>query len=296
MLFIVTLALTILPLVSAHGKLVSLTGDAGGNGTALAIRGAIVPGTGPNSKTEVDTTVFSKTSILSDGLGKTTGSGKNKINMIIEAMALSGTTLPQISTTQGSAISGIFHIVTTDGAGPLSAVLDPTATGKFSTGIPLTVITQIPGDKGNIAAPKKQQKQQRSVLGRAVDTLLAKRGGAANVNQSFPFKFSVPAGTVCNGTVAGLTGVCLVKIANSNKAGPFGGVAFVQTAGAAAGSAGGANSDKSSEIGVQVGVWLRMVYIFKLNVTVQKSNGRGTVADIRALMSTSYDVSAQVSH
>ncbi|KAK3311115.1 uncharacterized protein B0T15DRAFT_388005 [Chaetomium strumarium] len=245
-LFFLALALT--PFVSAHGKVTVVTGDAGGNGTALAIKGGVVPGTGPNTKTEVDTTVFSKTNILSDGLGKTTGSGKNTISMVVEAMSLSGTTLPQI--TAGGNISGTFHIVTTDGAGPIQAVLDPTATGKFSTGIPLTVLEQIPGKNGNIAASKKQQQQQqqqqqrRTLWRRALEStgrlVLLKR--AANVNQSFDFKFSVPAGTTCTGTVASMTGVCLVKIANSNKAGPFGGVVPVQMVGAGGAAAAAAQA------------------------------------------------------
>ncbi len=46
--FILTLALT--PLVSAHGKVVSVTGNAGGNGTALGIKGGVVPGAGSNGK------------------------------------------------------------------------------------------------------------------------------------------------------------------------------------------------------------------------------------------------------
>jgi hypothetical protein len=183
----------------------------------------------------VDTTVFSKTNILSDGLGRTTGSGQNSLNMIVEAMAQSGPTLPQIS--NGGNISGTFHIVTTDGAGPIQAVLDPTATGKFSQGVPLTVLQQIPGTNGNIAPGKKQQ---RSLWARALAAAgIMKR--AANVNESFDFKFSVPAGTNCTGTVAGMTNVCLVKIANSNKAGPFGGVVPVQIA-----AAGGAANQQSA--------------------------------------------------
>ncbi len=145
--------------------------------------------------------------------------------MLVQAMALSGPTLPQL--TPGGNITGTFHVVTADGAGPISAVLDPTATGTFEKGVQLSVVQQIPGDKGNFVAAKT--KQQRSVWGRAVE-LLGKRG-AANVNQDFAFAFAVPAGTVCNGTVAGMTGVCLVKIANANKAGPFGGVVPVQIAG-----------------------------------------------------------------
>ncbi|KAK3694127.1 hypothetical protein B0T22DRAFT_367614 [Podospora appendiculata] len=216
------LALASTALVAAHGKVAVVTGDAGGNGTALAIKGGIVPGAGKNSKTEVDTTVFQKTNILSDGLGRTTGSGKNTLAMLNQTMALSGSTLPQVSA--GGSLSGVFHIVTTDGAGPIVAVLDTTGTGKFSNGTLLKTVTQIPGNKGNIAAPK-----QRSLLSRAlVAAGIVKR--AANVNEDFPMKFAVPAGTTCTGTAGGQTGVCLVKIANSNKAGPFGGVVAIQIA------------------------------------------------------------------
>lgn len=51
-------ALLTSPLVSAHGKVAVVTGDLGGNGTALGIKGAVVAGAGPNSKTELDTTTF----------------------------------------------------------------------------------------------------------------------------------------------------------------------------------------------------------------------------------------------
>ncbi|KAK4034063.1 hypothetical protein C8A01DRAFT_49482 [Parachaetomium inaequale] len=232
-------ALTFATLVSAHGKVTVVTGNAGGNGTALGIRGGVVPNTGSNSKTEVDTTVFTKTNILTDGLGKTTGSGKNSIAMLIQAMHLSGTTLPQI--TSGGNLTGTFHVVTADGAGPIQAVLDPTATGRFATGIPLTVVEQIPGVKGNFVTTQQQKggKRRSSLWERAVEgmgfgKLLGKRG-AANVNQSFGFAFAVPANTTCTGTVASMTGVCLVKIANANRAGPFGGVVPVQIAGGGGG-------------------------------------------------------------
>ncbi|EON96503.1 putative cas1 appressorium specific protein [Phaeoacremonium minimum UCRPA7] len=185
-------SLIVSPLVTAHGKVSVITGDAGGNTTALAIQGGIVPGPGKNSVTEVDTTVFRKTNILSDGLGRTTGQGANKVKMLAQAIALSGDTLPQVS--DNGTISGVFHIVTTDGAGPVKAVLDPTGTGAFS----------------------------QVAMG------IVKR--AANVNEDFPVEFSVPAGTTCSGTINGINNVCLVKIANSNKAGPFGGVVAIQMA------------------------------------------------------------------
>jgi len=45
--------------------------------------------------------------------------------------------------------------------------------------------------------------------------------------------FQMPTGTTCTGSMAGQENVCLVKIANANAAGPFGGVIAVQMAGAA---------------------------------------------------------------
>ncbi len=47
-LFLIALAAS--PLVAAHGKVAVIVGDAGGNTTGLAIKGAVVPGPGPNSK------------------------------------------------------------------------------------------------------------------------------------------------------------------------------------------------------------------------------------------------------
>lgn len=84
--------------------------------------------------------------------------GKNKASSGVKAaMALSGSTLPQISTTNAS-ISGIFHIITSDGAGPLSAIIDPTGKGDFTNGIKAKVTLQIPGKNGNI---KKTPTQKR---------------------------------------------------------------------------------------------------------------------------------------
>lgn len=47
------LALAAAPFVAAHGKVATVTGDAGGNGTALAIQGGVVPGPGPNRKVNI---------------------------------------------------------------------------------------------------------------------------------------------------------------------------------------------------------------------------------------------------
>jgi hypothetical protein len=105
-------ALAATPLVAAHGKVAAVQGDAGGNGTALGIIGGVVPGPGRNKVTEVDTTVFGKVNIATDGLGKTKGGGLNAPDGLAATMAQSGSTLPQVSANGGS-INGVFHIVTT---------------------------------------------------------------------------------------------------------------------------------------------------------------------------------------
>ncbi len=137
-------------------------------------------------------------------------------------IAQSGNTLAQV--TPGGTLSGTVHIVTTDGAGPYTAIVDPTGTGAFSTGTEATVTTQVPGTKGNIAAPK-----QRGLVGRALVNLgIVKR--ASNVNEDYPIAMTIPADTTCTGTVGGQSNVCLVKIVNPSNAGPFGGVVAMQIA------------------------------------------------------------------
>lgn len=170
-------------LASAHGKVSVVTGDLGGNGTALGIKGSVVPGAGSNDKTEVDTTVFWSKDIKTDNdLGYTEdGTGNNQLSDLAEAMALSGSTLPQVSS--GGSLNGTFHIVTTDGAGPLEALVDESATGKWSTAKSAAVTTQVPGTNGNIAAPSR-----RGLMGRAVKILqkigvISKR--AENVNEDY---------------------------------------------------------------------------------------------------------------
>ncbi|KJR81617.1 cell surface protein [Sporothrix schenckii 1099-18] len=226
-IFLVALASS--PLVAAHGKIAAIQGDAGGNTTGLGIQGGVVPGAGRNSKTEVDTTVFSSIKAQSNGLGRTTGQGKNTIDMVSQAQALSGGgDLPQVSADNGS-LSGVFHIVTTDGAGPLKAVLDTTGTGNFADGALMDVTTQVPGTFGNISPSGNPIRRALVAMG-----VIAKR--AANVNKDYPVAVAVPAGTTCTGTVNGQSNVCLAKIANSNPAGPFGGVVAFQVANGAASS------------------------------------------------------------
>lgn len=100
-----------------------------------------------------------------------------------------------------------FHQVNQDGAGPLTASVDPTSGGTDATAFQTAEVTQ-------------------NVPGIGI-------GGLSGVTTTdFPVAVQMPAGMTCDGTVAGATGVCVAKVQNSALAGPFGGsVAFVQSAG-----------------------------------------------------------------
>ncbi|KAF2257497.1 hypothetical protein CC78DRAFT_538489 [Lojkania enalia] len=97
----------------------------------------------------------------------------------------------------------------------------------------------VPGNDGNINAdgtvPKKL-KVRRGLM----------RRSAQNVNMDFPFEIRVPANVTCEGVVMGIEAVCFMKIANSNSAGPFGGVIAFQMA------------DAPSVNGTGVGMTFRM--------------------------------------
>jgi len=182
--------LTSSPLVSAHGKIAVITGNLGGNGTALGIKGAVVAGAGPNYLTETDTTVFwSKSINTDDDIGYTEGgSGNNQLSDLATAMALSGDTLPQVSS--GGSVNGTYHIVTSDGAGPIEALIDETATGKWSTAKTATVTTQVPGTNGNVA------KRENGLVGRMFGKLrLGAR--ATNVNEDH-VSFSIASTPCCH--------------------------------------------------------------------------------------------------
>lgn len=170
-------ALAIVPLVSAHGKIAVVTGDLGGNGTGFGVRGAVVPGPGPNYLTEVDTTVFWSSDITTDNdIGYTDEAGNNQLSNLDQAMAQSGNTLPQVSS--GGSVKGTYHIVTSDGAGPLEALVDETATAKWSKAKSADVTTQVPGNDGWISTSSK-----RDLMGRMVG--LSKRRNAVNVNKDY---------------------------------------------------------------------------------------------------------------
>ncbi|KAI0964815.1 hypothetical protein F4678DRAFT_366495 [Xylaria arbuscula] len=226
---ILLLALSAANMVCAHGNVQVVTGDQGGNGTALGIKGAAVARFGKNSETEQDTTVFNGNGNdpTTDGLGKTTANGKLKVADLADTLALSGSTLPQVSDDGTGTITGTWRIVTSDGTandkqGSLFAVVDSTGTGKFSQGQTLTATSSMVGKNGNVV--------QRALR------FLGKR--ATNVGADASFSVKIPAGTTCSGTdsTSGQSNFCLLKIANNNNAGPFGGTVAFQIAGSGTGN------------------------------------------------------------
>ncbi|PBP17966.1 hypothetical protein BUE80_DR011353 [Diplocarpon rosae] len=78
----------------------------------------------------------------------------------------------------------------------------------FPQGTKLQIMPQVPGQRGNIAVPRQPRFTPRIL----VKMGLMKR--ASNVNEDYPTKAAVPAGTTCTGTVGGQQNVCLVKMAN----------------------------------------------------------------------------------
>lgn len=91
-------------------------------------------------------------------------------------MAASGSTLPQV--TAGGFVNGTYHIVTTDGAGPVAALIDSTATGKWSEAAVMTVMTQPAGVDGEIAGTSSLYRRVLEKMG-----VVSKR--ATNVNEDY---------------------------------------------------------------------------------------------------------------
>ncbi|KAK9437198.1 hypothetical protein VB005_08181 [Metarhizium brunneum] len=100
-------------------------------------------------------------------------------------------------------INLIYHQINEDGAGPLDAAIDCTSGGSDASAFqPASVIRDIPGSAGI----------------------------SSITNTDHPVQVQMPAGMTCNGEVAGVKGVCIVRVRNTAGAGPFGGsAAFTQS-------------------------------------------------------------------
>jgi hypothetical protein len=160
-------------------QLAALLGGAGGKGAKAG--GA----TGAGQKTAKGTT--------EQGVSKAAGQG-----------ASAG--LP--TTSDSGEISMTFHQVNQDGAGPLTAQIDPTSAGTDPAAFQDAKVTQnVPG--------------------------IGIGGLSAAQTTDFPVKVQMPAGMTCSGSAGGANNVCVVRLQNAALAGPFGGsAAFTQSAGA----------------------------------------------------------------
>ncbi|KAK5661236.1 hypothetical protein OQA88_11129 [Cercophora sp. LCS_1] len=103
-------------------------------------------------------------------------------------------------------IEMVFHQINQDGAGPLTAEVDGTSGGTEEAAFQSAEVTQdVPG--------------------------VGFQGLSLATSRDFPLTVQMPAGMVCEGTVAGVNNVCVVRVRNGAAAGPFGGsAAFTQSA------------------------------------------------------------------
>lgn len=126
----------------------------------------------------------------------------------VKAATGAGTSSGLPTAADDGSVTMTFHQVNQDGAGPLTASIDPTSGGTDATAFQdAQVTTNVPG------------------IG------IAGLSGATTTD--FPVVMQMPAGMTCSGTVSGVQNVCVAKLQNSALAGPFGGsVAFTQTAAA----------------------------------------------------------------
>lgn len=102
-------------------------------------------------------------------------------------------------------IEMVFHQINQDGAGPLTAEVDATSGGTDSAAFQSAEVTQdVPG--------------------------FGFQGLSLATSRDFPLTVQMPAGMTCEGTVAGVNNVCIVRVRNGAAAGPFGGsAAFTQS-------------------------------------------------------------------
>ncbi|KAJ6261663.1 hypothetical protein Dda_2461 [Drechslerella dactyloides] len=100
-------------------------------------------------------------------------------------------------------ITMTYHQINGDGAGPLVAKID-----AFSGGI----------------------SPEAFVVAKMIKNVPGTGGNSKNTMTDFDIAVQMPEGMVCGATVAGVSGVCIVRVNNAAAAGPFGGAAaFIQS-------------------------------------------------------------------
>jgi hypothetical protein len=151
--------------------------------------------------------------VLRRSLGERAANGGTKtpagtVETGVKAAAGVGATKGMPTTADDGTLTMTFHQVNQDGAGPLTASVDPTSGGSDASAFQTATVTQnVPG--------------------------IGIGGLSAAQTMDFPVAIQMPAGMTCSGSVGGASNVCVAKLQNSALAGPFGGsVAFTQSAAA----------------------------------------------------------------
>ncbi|KAG5990649.1 hypothetical protein E4U43_004224 [Claviceps pusilla] len=106
---------------------------------------------------------------------------------------------------ENGTISLIYRQINQDGAGPMTAAIDCTSGGSDPKAFQTAQIVQdVPGS---------------GISGLSIST-----------NTDYPMQVKMPEGMTCDGEVAGVKNVCIVRVRNQALAGPFGGgAAFTQS-------------------------------------------------------------------
>ncbi|TWU78833.1 hypothetical protein ED733_007442 [Metarhizium rileyi] len=102
-------------------------------------------------------------------------------------------------------VNVVYRQINQDGAGPTTAAIDPSSGGKDAKAFQTArVVRDIPG--------------------------LGFTGLSIATNTDYPMQIQMPQGMTCDGEVAGVKNVCIVRVRNQALAGPFGGAAaFTQS-------------------------------------------------------------------
>ncbi|KAE8370229.1 hypothetical protein BDV27DRAFT_140666 [Aspergillus caelatus] len=132
--------------------------------------------------------------------GTVTGKGAKENGMQLYSGKGASTGLPTAS--PEGVVTMIYHQVNQDGAGPLSAEIDPSSGGTDAKAFKSArVIQNIPGVAGF----------------------------STSSTMDYAVKVQVPQGMKCTGTVGAAKNVCIVRVRNNAISGPFGGsAAFTQ--------------------------------------------------------------------
>ncbi|KAJ6447227.1 cell surface protein [Purpureocillium lavendulum] len=142
---------------------------------------------------------------LLGGIGGGGGTKSNKpVENSVAASVGEGQSQGMPTASDDGKVTLTYRQINQDGAGPLTADIDATSGGTDASAFQRAQVTQnVPG----------------AIAGLSLAT-----------NTDFPVEVQMPQGMTCEGTVAGVNNVCIVRVRNSTPAGPFGGsAAFTQS-------------------------------------------------------------------